>query len=132
VTVDRLTALDASFVWFERPGVPIHVGAVATFEAAPLVDGRGHLRLAELRERIAARLDLMPRLRRRLAPVPFDLDRPGWVDDPDFDIARHVGELRMPPPGDEAALRGSPATSRARCSPRPPTLGHALRHRPGR
>lgn len=105
MTVDRLTALDASFVWFERPGVPIHVGAVATFEGLPLLDGRGRLRLAELRERIGARLDLMPRMRRRLAPVPFDLDRPRWVDDPDFDIARHVGELRLPPPGDETALR---------------------------
>jgi WS/DGAT/MGAT family acyltransferase len=105
MTVDRLTALDASFVWFERPRVPIHVGAVATFEAAPLLDASGRLRLAELRDRIDARLDALPRLRRRLAPVPFDLDRPRWVDDPEFDIARHVGEIRLPPPGDEAALR---------------------------
>jgi WS/DGAT/MGAT family acyltransferase len=105
MTVDRLTALDASFVWFERPGVPIHVGAVATFEAAPLLDGSGRLRLAELREHIAGRLDALPRLRRRLASVPFDLDRPRWVDDPDFDIAHHVGEVRLPSPGDDAALR---------------------------
>jgi diacylglycerol O-acyltransferase / wax synthase len=105
MTVDRLTALDASFVWFERPGVPIHVGAVATFEAGPLLDGSGKLRLAEVREHIAARLDPLPRLRRRLAHVPFDLDRPRWVDDPDFDITHHVGEVRVPPPGDDAALR---------------------------
>jgi diacylglycerol O-acyltransferase / wax synthase len=91
MTVDRLTALDASFLWLERPGVPIHVGAVATFEAGPLLDGSGKLRLAEVREHIAARLDPLPRLRRRLAPVPFDLDRPRWVDDPDFDITHHFG-----------------------------------------
>lgn len=103
--LDRLTTLDASFLWFERPGSPVHVGAVATFEAAPLLDEHGELRLADLRARIAARLDLMPRLRRRLATVPFDLGRPVWVDDPDFDIARHVRAVRAPEPGDDDALR---------------------------
>ena len=105
ITVDRLTALDASFVWFEHTGSPAHIGSVATFEAGPLLRPSGRLRLAEIRRRIDARLDPLPRLRRRLATVPFDLDRPCWVDDPDFDIARHVTELRLPPPGDDATLR---------------------------
>jgi diacylglycerol O-acyltransferase / wax synthase len=105
MTIDRLTALDSSFVWFEKPDAPIHVGAVATFEAAPLLDDQGRLRLAELRQRFDARIDALPRLRRRLAPVPYDIDRPRWVDDPDFDIANHVGEVRLDPPGDETAFR---------------------------
>ena len=105
MSADRLTALDASFVWLERPGVPLHVGAVATFEAGPLVDGRGELRLDELRARVATRIADLPRLRRRLVPVPLGLDRPRWVDDPDFDIGRHVGEVRLPTPGDDVALR---------------------------
>lgn len=104
-TLDRLTTLDTSFVWFEHPGSPVHVGAVATFEAAPLLDEHGALRLDDLRALIEARLDPLPRLRRRLVTVPFDLDRPVWVDDPDFDIARHVHEVRVPDPGDDAALR---------------------------
>jgi len=102
---DRLTALDASFVWFEHAGAPAHIGSVATFEAAPLLDPSGRLRLADIRRRIDARLDPLPRLRRRLATVPYDLDRPFWVDDPDFAIARHVTERRLPPPGDDATLR---------------------------
>ena len=105
MSTDRLTALDASFVWLERPDVPIHIGAVATFEAGPLLDERGRLRLDELRARIEARIGALPRLRQRLVPVPLDVDRPRWVDDPDFDIARHVSEVRAPPPGDDAALR---------------------------
>ena len=105
MTTDRLTALDASFLWLEHPGAPIHVGAVATFEAAPLLDARGRLRLADIRGRVAARLDPLPRLRRRLAEVPFELGRPCWVDDPDFDVARHVRADALPPPGDEATLR---------------------------
>ncbi|HEX6419330.1 MAG TPA: wax ester/triacylglycerol synthase domain-containing protein, partial [Acidimicrobiales bacterium] len=104
-TPDRLTTLDASFLWFEHPGAPVHVGAVATFEAAPLLDEHGDLRLDDLRRRTAARLDALPRLRRRLAPVPYELDRPQWVDDPDFDIAHHLKEVRAPAPGDDGALR---------------------------
>ncbi|HET8617971.1 MAG TPA: wax ester/triacylglycerol synthase domain-containing protein, partial [Acidimicrobiales bacterium] len=102
---DRLTALDASFVWFERPGIPLHVGGVATFEAGPLTDPSGRLRLDDIRDQVSARLDALPRMRRRLAAVPLDVDRPYWVDDPGFDIARHVREVRLPPPGDEDALR---------------------------
>jgi diacylglycerol O-acyltransferase / wax synthase len=105
MTTDRLTALDASFVWFEHPGAPAHIGSVATFEAAPLLRRSGRLRLDEIRRRIDARLDPLPRLRRRLATVPYDLDRPCWVDDPAFDIARHVTERRLPAPGDDATLR---------------------------
>jgi WS/DGAT/MGAT family acyltransferase len=105
MTVDRLTALDTSFLCSEQPGMPMHVGAVATFEAGPLLDGRGRLRLDELQTRVDARLGALPRLRRRLAPVPFGLDRPHWIDDPEFEVTRHVGELCAPPPGDDATLR---------------------------
>ena len=117
-TLDRLTTLDTSFVWFERPGSPLHVGAVATFEAAPLLDEHGALRLDELRTRIAARLDPLPRLRRRLVTMPFDLDRPVWVDDPDFDIAHHVHGTHLPEPGDEAALRRLAESIQAEVLPR--------------
>ena len=33
---ERLTAQDAGFLWAERPNEPMHVGAVALFEAGPL------------------------------------------------------------------------------------------------
>jgi diacylglycerol O-acyltransferase / wax synthase len=118
MSVDRLSALDSSFVWFEKPGAPIHVGAVATFEAAPLLDERGRLRLADLRKRFDARIDALPRLRRRLVSVPYNLDRPRWVDDPDFDIANHVGEVQLEPPGDEAAFRRLAAELQSQSLPR--------------
>lgn len=104
MSTDRLTALDASFVWFECPGAPVHVGAVATFEAGPLLDGRGRLRLGELQDALVTRLGAVPRLRRRLARVPLGIDRPCWVDDPGFDVTRHVGEIRLAPPGDDDSL----------------------------
>lgn len=104
-TGDRMTTLDAAFLWFERPGVPLQLGGVAIFEGAPLCDAQGRLRLDELRRRAEGRLDVLPRLRRRLVDVPLGLDRPRWVDDTEFDITRHVDAVELPAPGDETALR---------------------------
>lgn len=115
---ERLTTLDSSFLWFERSGVPIHLGAVATFEAGPLLDRDGKLRIDAILDHVAARLPAVPRLRRRLAPVPLDLDRPRWVDDPDFDLARHIHEIRLPPPGDDAALRRAAEAVHSQVLPR--------------
>ncbi len=46
--------------------------------------------LEDLRAHVAERLPRFPRLRRRLASTPLGLANPAWVDDPDFDVARHV------------------------------------------
>jgi WS/DGAT/MGAT family acyltransferase len=39
-----------------------------------------------------------------LKPVPFGLDYPYWIDDPDFDLEYHVRELAIPPPPTDAKL----------------------------
>jgi WS/DGAT/MGAT family acyltransferase len=36
--------------------------------------------------------------------VPFGLDYPYWIDDPDFDLDFHVRELALPPPGNDRQL----------------------------
>lgn len=102
---DRLTALDAAFLHIEREGLPIHVASVATFEAGPLLDDGGHLRLDELRAQVGARLDALPRLRRRVAWPPLGVARPCWVDDPDFDVANHVDTVELPRAAGPDALR---------------------------
>ena len=102
---DRLTALESSFLAFEHPGRPVHVGAVAVFEADPLLDEHGDLRLDAIRSHVASRLGALPRLRQRLASGRFAGDRPHWVDDPGFDVARHVHHVSLPPPGDDDAFR---------------------------
>ena len=43
-----------------------------------------------MRDHIAGRLARAPRYRQRLAPVPFDVSDPVWVDHEEFDIGRHV------------------------------------------
>src|SRR4051794_39408497 len=91
---ERLSPLDASFLAVERPTAHMHVGWKALF--APPESGRRPT-FEELREHIASRLGAAPRYRQRLQDVPLGAHHPVWVDDPDFDVRRHV---RRAPHGD--------------------------------
>lgn len=123
-TRDRLTALDAAFLHIERDGLPIHVASVATFEAAPLLDDDGNLRLEELRQQASARLRGLPRLRRRVVWPPLAMGRPCWVDDPDFDIADHIDAVELPSDAGPDALRHYAEALVAECLPADRPLWH--------
>ncbi|SHG45954.1 WS/DGAT/MGAT family O-acyltransferase [Streptoalloteichus hindustanus] len=97
---DRLSALDASFLYLEDSTTPMHVGGVAVL--SPPRSGFDYERVLALIER---RLPLVPRYRQRVAHVPGRLARPVWVDDPDFDLTYHVRRSALPRPGSEAQLR---------------------------
>ena len=101
---DRLSALDETFLHLERPETPMHVGAIAVLEREPFYGPDGRFRLADVRALVESRLSLIPRFRRRVEHVPFGLGRPIWVDDPIFDIARHVKLTRLPAPGSRRQL----------------------------
>jgi len=83
--MQRLSTLDTSFLRVETPSAHMHVGWLATLELAP---GVSELDPGKLAERIAARLQLAPRFRQRVAPAP--LGEPIWVDDPGFRLDQHV------------------------------------------
>jgi diacylglycerol O-acyltransferase len=83
----RLSALDDSFLAVESASAHMHVGWAATF--APPAGGDPPT-FAELRDHIESRLCRTPRYRQKIAPTPFGLNAPIWVDDQDFHIARHV------------------------------------------
>jgi diacylglycerol O-acyltransferase / wax synthase len=85
--VERLSPLDASFLAVETPIAHMHVGWAARFEPEP---GFARPAFAELFAHIASRLERAPRLRRRLAPVPFGINAPEWVEDPTFDPWEHI------------------------------------------
>jgi diacylglycerol O-acyltransferase len=104
VPYDRLSALDETFLHLERPETPMHVGAIAILERAPFYGPDGRIRLGHVRALVASRLSLIPRFRRRVMTVPFGLGRPVWVDDGDFDIARHVKLTSLPRPGTRRQL----------------------------
>jgi diacylglycerol O-acyltransferase len=96
--IDRTTAEDLLQLAYDCGPVPAQAGAVLTLGDAMPLD------LAEVREVIATRITLVPRLRRRLHRVPIGCGRPIWVDDPGFDIGHHVKSVRCPSPGDQQAL----------------------------
>ncbi|NIH78719.1 WS/DGAT/MGAT family O-acyltransferase [Amycolatopsis viridis] len=96
---DRLSALDASFLYLEDATTPMHVGGVAIFERPR--DGHGH---EQVRCLIRQRLAYLPRYRQRVLNVPGHLARPVWVDDVDFDLNYHVRRSALPAPGTDAQL----------------------------
>jgi diacylglycerol O-acyltransferase len=96
---DRLSALDASFLYLEHPTTPMHVGAVAIFRRPR--SGFDYERLLRL---IDQRIGLVPRYRQKVRHVPAALARPVWVDDPDFDLTYHVRRSALPKPGTDRAF----------------------------
>lgn len=95
--MDRASALDSAFLQVEDAHSALHIASVAIF-AGPVP------RQDEILAALERRLPLVPRLRQRLMVVPFDLGRPVWADDPDFDLHQHVRRVALPDPGSEEQL----------------------------
>ncbi len=93
---ERLTALDASFLYLEKPGVHMHVAGLSVF--GPRQDG-SRLTYDDVERVVEARLRLAPRLRRKLLAVPGNISRPVWVDDDRFDLDFHLRRSSVPSPG---------------------------------
>jgi diacylglycerol O-acyltransferase / wax synthase len=95
--LDRLTAVDASFLHQEDADSHMHIGAVTIFEGPPPP-------FTAVAEHIRSRLHLVPRYRQKLAYPPFESGRPLWVDDHSFNIEYHVRHSALPAPGTEQQL----------------------------
>ena len=101
---ERLTQLDHSFLIYEGPNSPMHVGATQIFEAAPLRRPTGGLDLERIEEYVLSRMHRLPRYRQRLAATPLE-KHPIWIDDPRFNLRYHLRHTRLPRPGDERLLK---------------------------
>ena len=100
---ERLSSLDASFLYLERPAMHMHVAGVSVLE--PRADGP--LTYDDVQRVVEARLHLAPRLRQRVMRVPADLARPLWVDDDRFDLDFHLRRSAIPSPGGRLQLERS-------------------------
>lgn len=96
--MQQLSAQDASFVYLETPHTPMHIGSVAIYD--PSTAPGGFVRFKDILRFIQARLSGARSFRQRLVRVPFDLDHPYWIEDPEFDIEYHVRHIALPKPGD--------------------------------
>lgn len=97
VVVDRLSREDTRILKLERGVIRGHTCKVLVLERT----GKRPLpTLDELRRHVAARLDAAVRLRQRVVPTPLRVSDPVWLDDPAFDIDRHVTAV------DDLAIEG--------------------------
>src|SRR5580704_14675702 len=96
--LDRLTAVDASFLHQEGPSSHMHIGGLTILEGPPPA-------MEDFLEQIRRRLHLVPRYRHKLAYTALDSGRPVWVDDPNFNLEFHVRHTALPAPGSWEQLR---------------------------
>ncbi|HVC07836.1 MAG TPA: wax ester/triacylglycerol synthase family O-acyltransferase [Solirubrobacterales bacterium] len=96
--LDRLTAVDASFLTNESATSHMHVGGIQVFAGPPP-------RYLDLVEHVRGRLRQVPRFRQRLVVPPLEAGRPLWVDDVNFNLTYHIRHTALPAPGGEDQLR---------------------------
>ncbi|MDE3086601.1 MAG: wax ester/triacylglycerol synthase family O-acyltransferase [Acidobacteriota bacterium] len=107
-----LSGVDSMFLALESRTNLFQVGAVSVLDPATAPDGAPAPHAA-LQQVLAGRLDRLGPMRRRLVPVPGDVDNPRWVEgEPDLD--RHVRRGALPAPGSERELAAYAADVLAR------------------
>ena len=99
--MQRLSGLDASFLYLETPSQHLHVCSILELDTSTMPGGYTFDRL---RDALSLRLKAMPQFREKLANSPLNLDHPVWVDDNNFDVNRHLHRIGLPPPGGRTEL----------------------------
>jgi diacylglycerol O-acyltransferase / wax synthase len=118
--VRQLTSLDAQFLAMESRSTYGHVSGLAIYD--PSTRPNGKLELADVCRLVGERIHMLPPFRWKLAEVPFGIDLPYWIEDPDFDIDFHVRDSAVPPPGNKQQV----AETVARLVSRPLDRAHPL------
>jgi WS/DGAT/MGAT family acyltransferase len=95
--MEELSGIDASFLYLESAKMPMHIGQVAIIE--------GSLTFDDFKAYFEECLPRVERLRQKLVFVPLNIDRPHWVQDPDFDLNMHLIRSALPQPGNWKELR---------------------------
>jgi diacylglycerol O-acyltransferase / wax synthase len=123
--MQRLDGMDASFVYLDTPATPMQVGMTCVFDPSTAPDGYSFRRVRRL---VGDRLHMIPPFRRRLVEVPAHLHRPGWIEDPDFDLDEHLHRVRLRAPGGTTELEqfAAQVISRPLDPGRPPWEMHVV------
>ncbi len=97
----RASGVDAAFLYGETNSWLMHVSGVVVLDPSTSPHGYSFDRL---RDAFASRLHLAPQFTWKLLEVPFGLDNPVFVQDPDFDLDYHLRRIAVPPPGGSEEL----------------------------
>lgn len=106
----RMTAMDASFLYFEKPSLPLHIGSTLMLDEP--------LDRETLVSHIASRLNRIPRYRELAAFDSLNVAHPRWEHDPKFDVGRHIEEVVLPAGATEADVLATIAGLHAQMLPR--------------
>ena len=98
----RLTGPDALFLNLETSAWHQHIAGLTVLDPGQAAD----FTYDKAARAIEERLLLAPKFTWKLKTVPFDLDRPVWVEDTDFDISRHLHRVAVPAPGRREEVAG--------------------------
>lgn len=99
--MEHLSSMDASFLHFETPETPMHVGSLMLLELPEGYEGDYY---EDVKAMLARRLHLSSVLTRKLAAMPFEVAEPVWIEDDDIDLDYHVRSVTLRRPGTMAQL----------------------------
>jgi diacylglycerol O-acyltransferase / wax synthase len=101
-TMDRLSFLDAGFLYLETPETPMNIGSLTIFEPTT---ASAETVFQAFRDHTVARLHLLPSYRRRVQTTPLGINHPVWVIEEELDLDYHIQRKALPHPGNIDQLR---------------------------
>jgi diacylglycerol O-acyltransferase / wax synthase len=99
--MQRMSGLDAAFLYVETPTMPMHVGLVCILDPITSTEPYDYARIHALLENEVRGQESF---RKRPVEVPFGLSHPLWLDDPSFDAIHHIRRVACPAPGGQSEL----------------------------
>ncbi len=97
----RVSTLDAAMLYAETPEMPMHTMGILILEPEDSLDA-DDLEASAFnltRQRFAERIHLIPPFRRRIVEGPLQIGDPHWIEDPAFDLDKHLVRVSLPSPG---------------------------------
>lgn len=96
--MQQLSGFDAAFLYTETRNAHMAGAGLSIYD--PSTAPGGAVTFKGILAHVESRLQDARMFRQRLARVPFDLDHPYWIEDPDFDLEYHIRHIALPAPGD--------------------------------
>ncbi|WP_143965554.1 WS/DGAT/MGAT family O-acyltransferase [Gordonia zhaorongruii] len=93
--MDRLSGLDASFLYLETPEQLMHVCGLLVLDASTMPGGYS---FSAMRDLLESRVRKVEQFTRKVRRVPLDVGHPVWVQDDHFDINHHFHRMALPQP----------------------------------
>lgn len=90
--MEKLSGIDASFLYLETDTMHMQIAFLLICDASDVPGGYSYQKIVEIFE---SKTETDAAFRRRLVKVPFNLGHPVWIDDPDYDVYRHIRRWQL-------------------------------------